>query len=178
MGDEDLSRQQTISNLKTGITYNQEVLSRHIQIYLNRMFNSTVFRNNLEMESQSFHMSLPDCKSVTVVYRANMSKQDLEKLVHVLITIRFDYCNGLFTGFREKALSCYSLFRMPRLEFEQRPTHFNTSYKSSNPCVGSVYVRGSISQHCCSPRNYSTVQGQGTFESKPNIEEQHSERNS
>ena len=46
-----------------------------------------------------------------------MSKKDLEKLVHALITGRFDYYNGLFTGFAKKALSCSSLFRMPQLEF-------------------------------------------------------------
>ena len=38
------------------------------------------------MESQSFHMSLTDCKSVTGVYRANMSKQKEKKsgLIYVI----------------------------------------------------------------------------------------------
>ncbi len=33
-----------------------------------------------------------------------MSKQDLVRLTHAFISIRLDYCNGLFTGLSKKAL--------------------------------------------------------------------------
>ena len=37
-----------------------------------------------------------------VKLRGVMSKDDIEKLVHAFISIRADYCNGLFTGLPKK----------------------------------------------------------------------------
>ncbi len=68
--------------------------------------------------------------------RCFVSSQDLEKLVHVFITSRVDYCNVSSPAFQKRPLDSCSSSRTLLPGFWLQPENLSISHQSSGPYTG------------------------------------------
>lgn len=108
-------RLKVIAHLESMIlksTYQVRSLDEVLNLHLN-------FMNHIKVVTNLAYSHLKNIARI----KGFLSQQDTEKLVHVFIFSRLDYCNGVFTGLSKKLDSC-SLSRMLPPESSLIPRSF------------------------------------------------------
>ena len=78
-----------------------------------------------------------------------MSQKDLEKLVHVFIFSRLDYCNAVFTGLPKQSIRQLQLIQTLLLESSLRPRQWIISVQVSDLYTDFLSVKELILKYCC-----------------------------